>query len=124
VSYIIHITKSGIYIVDAAGVVNANNANAVWQATWNGVNGAAPIVGGAFDADTYTGLIRDVLGGDVNATVRDTVGGVVGFIGGVLTLPLGPIVAVGGSQAFETAYTDAHNAASAWSQNQDWGGAL
>ena len=119
-SYVVRIIPNGVYVIDGMGVVSANNANAVFQATKGSANNATPIIEGALDTNTFAEFLKSASDRDMNAFTRDVTASALGLLAGLASLPFGPAASLLADQAFSEAFKKAYDAASTWSQNQDW----
>lgn len=124
----IFITSKGILVADGGTAATAISqklstsiaSGEVTQMVINRANDGAPIIEGALDVDDVVTLSNDAISSDWNAYTRDTFAAVLGTLAGMAALPAGPAASLAADVAMSQAYTDAYDAASNWSQNQDW----
>ena len=69
-SYVVHIVKDGILVVDGAALAGAADGGVILRAIRDGASNSAPIIGGAPDVQTFSDLMRDAFAGDLNAYAR------------------------------------------------------
>ena len=119
-SYVVHITRGGIVLADAAALGNGVSGSEILRITRDGANGAAPVLGGVPDTQLFGELLADATAGDINAYTRDSFAAVLGTLAGILAVPLGPIIALGFDQATSEAFKYGYNKIGDWSKNQDW----
>ncbi|HMN13412.1 MAG TPA: hypothetical protein PKD55_13910, partial [Bellilinea sp.] len=125
----VFITNQGVLVADGATAAAAlqqrfSSAIASGEATHiviNQANNGAPIVEGALNVQTVSDLAKNTASGNWNANVRDAFATALGTMAGIGALPAGPAAAVAVDAGFSTAFSNAYDAASNWSSNQNWG---
>ena len=101
-------------------LVNAENGAAILTIAKNGTNNSAPLVNGALDTQLFNELLAGAAAQNTSNYIRDYTAAVLGLLAGTVTLPLGPVVAVGADQAFSNTFKWAYDSARQWSQQLDW----
>lgn len=66
-SYITRITREGIVLADGAALASAENGAALVRLARDGADNAAPVLGGATDAQLFGELLIGAANSDVNA---------------------------------------------------------
>jgi hypothetical protein len=123
-SYVVNISRGGIYLADGAALGEAASGamanGALLGAVRNGANDAAPIIGGIPDVQLFNDLILAAGNADINAYTRESFAAVLGTLAGLVAMPLGPLTALGADQAFSEAFKYAYDKVGDWSRQRDW----